>query len=381
MLRGRPLLPGEEAGGKRGDQHDAQGDGHGHHKRVHPILERLRLTPAHQMVHGDVQASAGDQGNFGEDGEHRGRGLAHPGHDLGEHRPEGGRHGHAYKVGSQIAGQKKIHHPGEPTAHRPQEQAPGPAVEQDGEAQGARRRRQHLQIGKIPGQGGEMLLGEIALEHEHGQSEPEGHRCGDEQRLHQPQNARNGVRDEHLPHGVGDGDAGDQHHDHRHHHLPRMLPQAQQDHEIAQGPGHEGHEKGVEQPLQGGPLQNPVQKPHRQTAQARPQGVQPAAAEEDGEAGAAQHIPQQQIQLFELFFSGWQIDGRQSLPDDAKIGPGGADLPGQGVELLQTGEVVGIGHDAHPAVLGQHHVLLEHRGQGDEGEDGEHLHPLGAVAL
>ena len=381
MLRGRALLPGEEAGGEGGDQDDAQGDGDSHHDRVHAVLQGLRLPPAHQVVHGDVQASARDQRDLGEDGEHRGRRLADPGHDLGEHGAKGCRQSHAYEVRGKILRKDQIHHPGEPAAQRPQEQPPRPAVEEDGKAQSAHPGGQHLKPGQIRREGGEMLLGEVAFKDEHGESEPEGHCRGDEQGLHQSQNAGNGVGDQHLPHGVGDGDAGDQHHDDRHHDLARVLPEAQQDHEIAQRSRDEGHQKGVEQPLQGPPLEEPVQEPHREAAQARAQGVPPGAAEEDGEAGAAEDVPQQPVQLPKLLLPGRQVDALQLLCHHIEVRPGGAQLPGQGVELLQAGEVVGVGHDADPPVLGEHPVLLEHRRQGDEGEDGEHLHPLRAVAL
>ena len=381
MLRGRALLPGEEAGGEGGDQDDAQGDGDSHHDRVHAVLQGLRLPPAHQVVHGDVQASARDQRDLGEDGEHRGRRLADPGHDLGEHGAKGCRQSHAYEVRGKILRKDQIHHPGEPAAQRPQEQPPRPAVEEDGKAQSAHPGGQHLKPGQIRREGGEMLLGEVAFKDEHGESEPEGHCRGDEQGLHQSQNAGNGVGDQHLPHGVGDGDAGDQHHDDRHHDLARMLAEAQQDQKIAEGACDEGYQKGVKEPLQGAALQKPVQEPDRQTADARAQGVQPAAAEKDGEAGAAQNVPEEQIQLPKRLPPGRQVDGGQLLPDDNEVRIGGAHLPGQGVELFEAGEVVGIGHDADPTVLRQHLVLREHHRQGDEGEDGEHLHPLSAVAL
>ena len=61
MPRGDPFLSGEEAGGEGRDEDDAQSDGQGHRHRVHAVSEGLSLPSAHQMVHGDIEASAGDQ--------------------------------------------------------------------------------------------------------------------------------------------------------------------------------------------------------------------------------------------------------------------------------------------------------------------------------
>ena len=175
--------------------------------------------------------------------------------------------------------------------------------------------------------------------------------------------------------------AGDQHHDDRHHQLTRVLPESQQDDKIAQGPRDEGDEEGVEQPLQCAATEEPVQKPHRETADARAQGVQGAAAEEQGEGAAAEQVSHHGVQFPKLLLPGRQVDGGQPFRQLVQAGHGLTDLPGQGVELLQAGKVVGIGHDAHPAVFGVDLLGVEYRRQRNEGQDGEHLHPRRPVAF
>ena len=340
-----------------GDAHGLQPLGHG--------LHHLALQP---QAHGVVHARTGQHGDDGDDQIGHGRALAHPGHDLGI---EGRKHRREEIGGVDIKAQgaaQKIYHPRRRPADDAQNEPPAVDIEEDAEAQASHEHRDGLG----PGGPAHRRRGGLPVEPSRqppGSRRAQGDGEGDEDHLHDAEDAGVGVAVDDIPHGVGDEQPRHQQHQGADDGgvRPGQPPQSRRrvGRQGHQAGGQDGAEEGVCLPL----VHKAGHDAGDEADEPRPQAVRQAAAEHQAKPQPHQHRPQ--------------------IVEPCRVGPAGgqgllqpghglihlglfrADAAAEGIELLHLLQVVAVEADAPH----DHQRLAVGRLQahGHAVGDGEHL--------
>lgn len=318
--------------------------------------EKQVALPVEGVLHGAVDAAAGDQGQEGHQQVAGHRALAYPGHPLGiggeKHgRPEGLEQ---IAVARQRAHQQ-IDQPGQPSADGADDHAGGPDVEDDAKAQTGGKGRQ----------AGDQVVGKAHLYHPpdqtgqgQGQAGAQGDACGGQQGLGQLDEAGDQVPGYDVPHKVGDNDAGDQGHDGAGDDEAGVLAQADHGERHRQQGADKAAGDGLEELVGAQPGHEQQAGPDGQPAQAAAQGVPQGAPEEEAEGGGAQGVA-------------------EKLPGGGKLGAVGQDPLQPDPGLIQVGDL--LAQAAAQVVEGLHAVDVG-AVAGDAADHGEGPLPRSAQA-